>query len=69
MSAPQLSPKRTGAWWLKFAIACSACAFAGWLLLALIAMPFVGYTLFDYPGVVGLLVLLVLVPVMWRRLR
>lgn len=61
-------------WWhVKFVFASQAAVFALWLLIAAMAMPFVGTKLFD-PYVDGrtylfLPLYLVCVPVVWKFLR
>lgn len=60
-------------WYVKFVVACQAAGFALWMLVALAAMPFVGYRLFDLPfegrGYLFLPLYLVCAPVVWKYLR
>jgi hypothetical protein len=65
---------RWGWWWyVKFVFACQAAGFALWMLVALVAMPFVGHRLFDLPfegrGYMFLPLYLVCAPIVWKYLR
>jgi hypothetical protein len=67
------SSRRSLWWYVKFIFACQAAAFALWLLIAIVAMPFVGNKLFDmyFDGRAYLFLPLYLVcaPVVWKYLR
>jgi hypothetical protein len=65
---------RRGWWWyVKFVFACQAAGFALWMLVALVAMPFVGHRLFDLSfegrGYMFLPLYLVCAPIVWKYLR
>lgn len=60
-------------WFVKLVFASQAAVFALWLLIAVVAMPFVGTKLFDLYGdgraYLFLPLYLVCVPVVWKFLR
>lgn len=65
--------RRTLWWYVKFVFACQAAGFALWMLVAVVAMPFVGPRLFNLPfegqGYFFFLLYLVCAPVVWKYLR
>ena len=65
------APMRTGRWYLKFAFACLAAGFGGWLLLAILCIPVFGYRLFTepYTQLLGGIMTVSSTPFIWHRLR
>jgi hypothetical protein len=71
MAASEVKANKDSAWWLRFVFACMACAFGGWLLVAILAMLLLGYRLFDQPyqSLIGCIVVAICGPLVWRCLK
>jgi hypothetical protein len=70
-SVPRRNVNRSPLWWFKFAFACLAAGFGGWLLVAVLGMPLFGYKLFDdpYRSLIDGALVVACAPLIWRWLR